>query len=240
MTRFFSYRLFLLLSAVLMLTAVSHAQPGDVGNKVMLAQQFEQLNQLEKAKTIYVDLYKTNPSDYMFLESVVRVCNRLKQYEESIGYLNTWNGKFPGDINGINLLGKTHFASDADAGGAIDASLKHGDRVDFGPEHVRVIATPGHTPGSLSYLWRDRVFTGDSLMIGGCGCTEHPAADPARLYDSVMRRLFTLPGETLVFPHHDRCGRTVSTIAEERETNPAFAQRSRDEFITRRRASART
>ncbi len=131
-------------------------------------------------------------------------------------------------------------ASDADAGGAIDASLKHGDRVDFGPEHVRVIATPGHTPGSLSYLWRDRVFTGDSLMIGGCGCTEHPAADPARLYDSVMRRLFTLPGETLVFPHHDRCGRTVSTIAEERETNPAFAQRSRDEFITRRRASART
>lgn len=111
MTRFFSYRLFLLLSAVLMLTAVSHAQPGDVGNKVMLAQQFEQLNQLEKAKTIYVDLYKTNPSDYMFLESVVRVCNRLKQYEESIGYLNTWNGKFPGDINGINLLGKTHFLS---------------------------------------------------------------------------------------------------------------------------------
>ncbi len=105
----FSSRFFLLVSAFLLLTAQGYAQPGDVGNKIMLAQQFEQLNQLEKAKTIYLDLYKSNPSDYMFLESVVRVCNRLKQYDESLGYLKLWNDRNRGDINGINLLGKTHF-----------------------------------------------------------------------------------------------------------------------------------
>jgi len=105
----FSFRTFLLLTAFFLLCGVSYAQPGDVGNKLMLAQQFEQLNQLEKAKTIYLDLYKANPSDYMFIESVVRVCNRLKQYEESLGYLKLWNARQPGDINGINLVGKTHF-----------------------------------------------------------------------------------------------------------------------------------
>jgi tetratricopeptide (TPR) repeat protein len=85
------------------------AQPGDVGNKLMLAGQFEQLNQFEKAKTIYLDLHKSNPMDYMFLESLVRVCNRLKQYEESVLFLDEWNRKMPGDINGVNLLGKTYF-----------------------------------------------------------------------------------------------------------------------------------
>lgn len=87
------------------------AQPGDINNKVLLAQQFEQLNQFEKAKTIYSDLYKGNPSDYILLESLVRVCNQLKQFDESLGYLNKWNERAPNDINGINLKGKTLFLS---------------------------------------------------------------------------------------------------------------------------------
>ncbi|GJQ33645.1 MAG: hypothetical protein HBSAPP04_24840 [Ignavibacteriaceae bacterium] len=111
MARFFSLKSVVFISALILLTSLSNAQPGDIGNKIMLAQQFEQLNQLEKAKTIYLDVYKANPNDYMFLESVVRVCNRLKQYEESLGYLGKWNTNHPGDINGINLLGKTHFLS---------------------------------------------------------------------------------------------------------------------------------
>lgn len=111
MARFFSLKSVVFFSALVLLTSLSYAQPGDIGNKIMLAQQFEQLNQLDKAKTIYLDVYKANPNDYMFLESVVRVCNRLKQYEESLGYLGKWNTNHPGDINGINLLGKTHFLS---------------------------------------------------------------------------------------------------------------------------------
>jgi sulfur dioxygenase len=119
------------------------------------------------------------------------------------------------------------------AGGA-SMGVRHGETIVFGEQIIRVIATPGHTPCSVSYLWNDRVFTGDALLIDDCGRTDPPDGDAAALYDSIMRRLFTLPGETLVFPGHDRQGRTVSTIAEQRERNPSIAGLSRDEFITLR------
>jgi sulfur dioxygenase len=119
------------------------------------------------------------------------------------------------------------------AGGA-SKSVKHDETIVFGNEAIRVIGTPGHTPCSVSYLWNDRVFTGDSLLIDDCGHTDPPAGDAAALYDSITRRLFILPGETLVFPGHDSRGRTVSTIAEQRARNPSIAGLSRDEFITRR------
>ena len=115
-----------------------------------------------------------------------------------------------------------------------DARLQHGDSLRFGDESIRVIGTPGHTRGCLSYLWRDRVFTGDTLHIGGCGRTGGAGGDPALLYDSITQRLLMLPGETLVYPGHDAGGRTVSSIGEEREHNPCIAGRSRDEFITQR------
>ncbi len=106
-----------------------------------------------------------------------------------------------------------------------------GDTVTFGDEVLHVLATPGHTAGSVSYLWRDRLFCGDALELRGCGALVGPGADAGQLYDSVTQKLFTLPGETLVFPGHARRGRTVSTIAEERLHNPHFAVRTRDAFV---------
>jgi glyoxylase-like metal-dependent hydrolase (beta-lactamase superfamily II) len=114
----------------------------------------------------------------------------------------------------------------------VDVALRHGDTLVFGNQVAHVLGTPGHTRGCLSFLWQDRVFTGDALLIGSCGRTDLPGGDAGTLYDSVVRRLFLLPGETLVYPGHDHRGRTVSTIAEERQHNPRFAGRSRDEFIT--------
>ena len=107
----------------------------------------------------------------------------------------------------------------------------HGDLLGFGSEAIRVIATPGHTADSLSYLWRDRLFCGDALALGGCP-RQADDCDPRRIYDSVVDRLFVLPAETLVFPGHDAHGRTVSTIGEERTRNPFFLARSRDTFVT--------
>lgn len=112
-----------------------------------------------------------------------------------------------------------------------ERALSQGDRLDFGDEHLDVIATPGHTPGSMSFLWRDRLFTGDALLIGGCGRTDFQGGDAGELYDAVTQRLFTLPGETLVYPGHDYKGRHVSCIAEEREGNPRLSGKTRDEFI---------
>jgi sulfur dioxygenase len=116
---------------------------------------------------------------------------------------------------------------------AADVRLRHGDTLGFGTELIHVLGTPGHTPGGLSFLWHDRVFTGDALLIRGCGRTDLPDGDAGQLFDSITR-LLVLPGDTLLFPGHETHGRTVSTIAEEREHNPCVAGRSRDEFITLR------
>lgn len=112
-----------------------------------------------------------------------------------------------------------------------DRQLDDGDPLEFGVETLRVIATPGHTPGSSSFLWRDRLLTGDTLLIGGCGRTDFQQGDAGALYDSITTRLFTLPDDTLVYPGHDYRGRRVSTIAEERSTNPRLAGVSRERFI---------
>jgi sulfur dioxygenase len=117
---------------------------------------------------------------------------------------------------------------------AADRRVGHNDTVRFGSEVIGVLETPGHTPASLSFHWRDRVLTGDALLIRGCGRTDLPGGDAGALFDSITRRLLTLPGETLLFPGHETHHRTVSTIAEERDHNPCVAGRSRDEFITMR------
>jgi glyoxylase-like metal-dependent hydrolase (beta-lactamase superfamily II) len=114
---------------------------------------------------------------------------------------------------------------------AADRQLKDGDTVELGNERLQVIATPGHTPGSLSFLWKDRVFTGDSLLINGCGRTDFQGGDAGVLYDSISQRLFTLPDETLVYPGHDYQGRRVSCIGQEKTINPRLAGKSRDAFI---------
>lgn len=104
------------------------------------------------------------------------------------------------------------------------------DIVRFGNEALRVISTPGHAPGSVCFLWRDRLFCGDTLLIADCDCIA-PDADPGALFDSVKQKLFTLPDETLVFPGRDANGRTVSTIREERQRNPFFSLSNREAFI---------
>lgn len=113
----------------------------------------------------------------------------------------------------------------------VDVRLDNGDRLAFGNEVIEAIATPGHTRCCMSYLWRDRLLTGDTLLIGSCGPADSQGGDAGTLYDSVTRRLFTLPAETLVYPGHDYHLRHVSNIAQERSTNSRLAGKSRDEFV---------
>ncbi len=114
--------------------------------------------------------------------------------------------------------------------------------VRFGYASLNVMQTPGHTAGSVCYLWpaqahgvggadADWVFTGDTLFINGCGRTDFQGGDAGSLYDSITTRLFTLPGATRVYPGHDYKGLRVSSIAQEMRANPRLAGRSRDEFI---------
>jgi sulfur dioxygenase len=112
-----------------------------------------------------------------------------------------------------------------------DIMVDDEDFLILGNEVIRTIATPGHTSGCVSYRWRDRVFTGDALLIGGCGRTDFQNGSAGTLYDSITRKLFSLPDDTLVYPGHDYKGRRVSSIAEEKHHNARLAGKSRDEFI---------
>lgn len=113
-----------------------------------------------------------------------------------------------------------------------DRQLVDGEHLTCGLLELQALATPGHTPGCFSYFWRDRLFTGDCLLIGSCGRTDEPGSDSARLFDSVVRRLFSYPDETLVYPGHCLSGRRVSSIGEERESNPHFHGVSRASFAS--------
>ncbi len=113
-----------------------------------------------------------------------------------------------------------------------DIQIQDGDLFEFGDaESIKVIATPGHTPGSTSFLWRDRVFTGDALLIDGCGRTDFQGGSAEAQYDSITQRLFTLADDTIVYPGHDYKGRRISNIAQERIGNSRLAGKSKIEFV---------
>ncbi len=112
-----------------------------------------------------------------------------------------------------------------------DMQFKHGDIFTLGNQKIAVISTPGHTAGSVSYLWGDRVFTGDALLINGCGRTDFQGGDAGILYDSITQKLFSLPDEMLIYPAHDYQGRRVSCVGQEKSINPRLANQSRDQFI---------
>lgn len=112
-------------------------------------------------------------------------------------------------------------AATAGAQGA-DRALRHGDTVPFGRRHLQCRATPGHTSGCMSYVLDDELmaFTGDALLIRGCGRTDFQQGSAATLFASVHQQLLSLPPHCLLYPGHDYRGLTVSSVAEERIYNP--------------------
>ncbi len=118
--------------------------------------------------------------------------------------------------------------------------LTHQRVLQFGGETIQAIHTPGHTAGSMCFLWRDCVFTGDTLLINGCGRTDFQSGDAGQLYNSITQQLFSLPGATRVWPGHDYNGKFSSTIAAEKTANVRLTQDqqiiSKLDFIARMNA----
>ena len=114
-----------------------------------------------------------------------------------------------------------------------DVLIKGGDFVPLGSSKIRILFTPGHTDSDVCYLIPGAVFTGDTLLIRGCGRTDFQSGDAGTLYDSITQQLFTLPDDTRVYPGHDYKGCLSSTILDEKTHNPrAGNNTSREEFIT--------
>jgi sulfur dioxygenase len=107
-----------------------------------------------------------------------------------------------------------------------DRYLSDGDRVPFGKHALEARATPGHTNGCMTYVLDDRsmAFTGDALLIRGCGRTDFQQGDARRLFRSVREQIFSLPDDCLLYPGHDYRGLTASSVAEEKLFNPRLAE----------------
>ncbi len=115
-------------------------------------------------------------------------------------------------------------------------SLAEGESVDFGAEHLAVLETPGHTQDHLSLVVRDKVFTGDTLLLGSCGRTDLGDGSPERLWESLTTKLLKLPDETEVFPahfgpRHALPARYASSVGFERATNEALTQPDVQAFV---------
>lgn len=129
-------------------------------------------------------------------------------------------------VTGASLLrqslgSKVGVAEVSGAQGA-DFYLKPGDRVQFGSRYVEARATPGHTSGCMTYVLDNEkmAFTGDTLLIRGCGRTDFQQGSAHNMYQSVHAQIFTLPEDCLLYPAHDYQGRTVTSVGEEKELNP--------------------
>lgn len=106
-----------------------------------------------------------------------------------------------------------------------------GDVVQVGEIGIRLLHTPGHTPGSQCFLVEGRLVAGDTLFLRGCGRTDLPGSDPAAMYDSLLNRLARLPDETIVYPGHLYSPEGSASLGENKAKNPVLAPRSADGWL---------
>ena len=113
----------------------------------------------------------------------------------------------------------------------IDLRVKENDKINIENLELKTIYTPGHTDCSYSFLLKDKIFTGDTLLINGTGRTDFQNGDARAQYDSLFNKILKLPEDTKVYPAHDYNGQKSSTIAKEKNNNPRLQVNSVDEYV---------
>jgi sulfur dioxygenase len=119
--------------------------------------------------------------------------------------------------------------------GTAAVQLQDGQVLHFGTQSIKALHTPGHTAGSMCFEWvhgeNHHVFTGDTLLINGCGRTDFQSGSPEAMFHSLTQVLFRMPADTTVWPGHDYQGRTHSSIGQEILTNARVAGKSLEQFV---------
>ena len=137
-------------------------------------------------------------------------------------------------ISGLNELAKQTSCSkimgEHSASEVIDIKVKDNEKIKI--ENIELISmhTPGHTDCSYSFLMKDRIFTGDTLLINGTGRTDFQNGNPKDQYQSLFDKILKLPEKILVYPAHDYKGNKVSTIGEQKKNNPRLQVNSIEEY----------
>jgi len=121
----------------------------------------------------------------------------------------------------------------ANSGGKADLLVKDGDKILFGCHSLEVAETPGHTEGCVTYINKEAgcAFTGDTLLVRGCGRTDFQGGSAKTLYNSVWSKILSLPDATVLYPAHDYKGQTATTVREEKMFNPRLTK-TEDQFVT--------
>jgi sulfur dioxygenase len=138
-------------------------------------------------------------------------------------------------ITGAHLLRKATgsivtLSASADVEGA-DKFLEDGDIIRFGNYQLRAIATPGHTDSCMSYLVGNKIFTGDCILVRATGRTDFQEGDSRKLFQSITKKIFTLPDDTEIYPAHDYKGIPKTTVGIEKKFNPRIAGKTEEEFV---------
>ena len=137
-------------------------------------------------------------------------------------------------ISGLNELNKrtncTRIMGEKSKSEVVDLKIKENEIINIESIQLKAFYTPGHTDCSYSYLMKDRVFTGDTLLINGTGRTDFQSGSSYDAYDSLFNKLLKLPEKTLVYPAHDYNGKKNSTIENEKNNNPRLQVSSKEEF----------
>ena len=193
---------------------------------------FRQLFEKESSTYTYL-LACTETKEAILIDPVIETAERDSKLISELGLILKYaiNTHLHADhITGTgklkSLIPGTQSAISRLAGAKADVILEDSDKINFGARFVKGISTPGHTSGCFSYVLDDEsmVFTGDTLLIRGCGRTDFQGGSSELLYESVHKKLFVLPESCQVFPAHDYKGQTSSTIFEEKTHNPRLTK----------------
>ncbi len=198
---------------------------------------FQQLFENETSTYTYIIADKKT-KEAAIIDPVLETVNRDLKLIEEMGL----NLKYVLDthihadhITGAGEIRKRTHAKTAVGSAAevacIDIPLEDGQELFLGDKKIMILGTPGHTNTCSTFLFEGMLFTGDALLIRGCGRTDFQQGSSDKLYDSVHQKLFILPDDTIVYPGHDYRGQTASTIGLEKKFNARMNQSiSKDEF----------
>ena len=138
-------------------------------------------------------------------------------------------------VTGLNELHKrtscVKIMGESSKSEVIDLRVKENDKITIENLELKTMYTPGHTDCSYSFLFDDKIFTGDTLLINGTGRTDFQNGDARAQYDSLFNKILKLPDDTKVFPAHDYNGQKFSTVLKEKNNNPRLQVNTVEEYV---------